>query len=754
MANDPAPDQFEKGKNAPADQEQPGADTSPQPAATPRPGGPLGTPLVLQPGGRPIPDYELVERLGAGGYGEVWKAHGPGGFPVALKFIRLGDQAGAVELRSLEVMRGIRHPHLLGLFGAWKKQDLLIVAMELGDRTLYQRLQEARSQGLPGIPREELLEYMREAAKGIDYLNDYRHPEGPAEQAGIQHKDIKPQNLLLVGGGVKVADFGLAKLLQDTVATASASLSPAYAAPEFFKGQVTRWSDQYSLAVSYCHLRGGRLPFTGDQYQVMMGHLMNPPDLTMLPTEEEQPAVVRALAKEPGDRWSTCRAFVEGLGQRVVRGPVPVPPPAQKVEPIPASPTPGPLLEDKGVGEATHPLLPAQGASGGPDAATLPVQLESPPPSTWRPSSPRRRRAILAGGILLVMLALPAALVWLVVVAKNGKDGGIRVAQPDSIGPVGKDQEPLTERPTEPPNKVPGPSPATIVSEPIREPVPKEFTNNIGMKLVLIPAGKFLMGSPNDEEGRDDDEGPQHEVEITRPFYLGRYEVTRGQFRRFVEEMDYRTDAEKNGEGGWGFNEETGNFEGRKRQYTWKNAGFAQTDQHPVANVSWNDAKAFCDWLSKKEGKKYRLPTEAEWEYSCRAGTMTRFYSGDDAETLAEVGNVADGTAKKKFSGWTTIQAEDGYVFTAPVGRFLANRFGLHDMHGNVWEWCEDWYDKDHYRNSPVHNPQGPSAGSFRVSRGGSFSNAPRDYCRAASRDRYEPAFRHLNLGFRIVCER
>src|SRR5262249_29603533 len=153
-----------------------------------------------------------------------------------------------------------------GLFGAWKQQDLLIVAMELGDRTLYQRLQEVRGQGLPGIPEGELLEYMSEAAKGIDYLNSYRHPSGPTEQAGILHKEINPQNLLLVGGSVKVADFGLAKLLEKTVASATATMSPAYAALEFFKGQVTRWSDQYSLAVTYCQLRGGRLPFTGDQF--------------------------------------------------------------------------------------------------------------------------------------------------------------------------------------------------------------------------------------------------------------------------------------------------------------------------------------------------------------------------------------------------------------------------------------------------------------------------------------------------------
>src|SRR5262249_17434552 len=150
-------------------------------------------------------------------------------------------------------------------------------------------------------------------------------------------------------------------------------------------------------------------------------------------------------------------------------------------------------------------------------------------------------------------------------------------------------------------------------------------------------------------------------------------------------------------------------------RYSWREAGFAQTHEHPVVNVSWNDAVAFCAWLSHKEGRSYRLPTEAEWEYSCRAGTDTRYYSGTDPETVALVGNVADASAKRKFPNWTTIKNDDGYVFTSPVGRFQANAFGLHDMHGNVWERCQDWYDAAYYKKSPKQDPPGPSTGSFRV---------------------------------------
>ena len=281
----------------------------------------------------------------------------------------------------------------------------------------------------------------------------------------------------------------------------------------------------------------------------------------------------------------------------------------------------------------------------------------------------------------------------------------------------------------------------------------KQITNSIGMKLTLVPAGEFMMGSGESAEetaaffkknyGVDllkadffKDEHPQHRVRITKPFYLGTYHVTRGQFRQFVKDSGYKTDAEK-GEhaGGHGMGPEKKAFEFNK-DYSWRNAGFEQTDEHPVVNVSWNDAVAFCKWLSGKEGKTYRLPTEAEWEYACRAGTKTRYYSGDDPETLAKVANVADATAKAKFPDWKyTIKASDGYVFTAPVGQFKPNAFGLYDMHGNAWQWCADWYGAGLLRQSPADDPKGPDTGVVRVLRGGSWLNGP-GYARSAARGR------------------
>jgi hypothetical protein len=272
----------------------------------------------LAPGVEPVPGYRLLSRLGQGGFGEVWKAAGPGGFPVALKFVRLAGKAGAVETHALEVIKGVRHANLLPTFGAWQRDSFLIVAMELADRTLLDRFQEAKARNLPGIPGPELLEYFTEAARGIDFLNTSQPPSESQEAAGIQHRDIKPQNLLLVGGCVKVADFGLARVLSHTVTGHSGSMTPAYAAPEYFEGRTHRHSDQYSLAVAYCQLRGGRLPFEGNAAEVMAGHLHRPPDLTMLP-EVERPVVARALAKNPAQRWPTCRTFVEELGKVMPR---------------------------------------------------------------------------------------------------------------------------------------------------------------------------------------------------------------------------------------------------------------------------------------------------------------------------------------------------------------------------------------------------------------------------------------------------
>jgi formylglycine-generating enzyme required for sulfatase activity/serine/threonine protein kinase len=262
------------------------------------------------------------------------------------------------------------------------------------------------------------------------------------------------------------------------------------------------------------------------------------------------------------------------------------------------------------------------------------------------------------------------------------------------------------------------------------------LVNSVGMMLAPIPPGKFLMGSPDDDPGRRDHEGPQHEVVLTRPFYIGVHDVTVGQFRAFVKESGYQTEAEASGEGAVVF---TDSYEAKlDPKANWAAPGFEQTDDHPAVCVSWNDARAFCDWLSKKEGKTYALPTEAQWEYACRAGSKTKFYFGDDEQELGQY-------------AWYDANAERK---THPVGQLRANAWGLFDMHGNVWQWTADWFAADYYQKSPREDPPGPATGSTRALRGGGWNIAP-FACRSAYRVHdHGPSVRTTHIGFRVVLLR
>ncbi len=255
--------------------------------------------------------------------------------------------------------------------------------------------------------------------------------------------------------------------------------------------------------------------------------------------------------------------------------------------------------------------------------------------------------------------------------------------------------------------------------------VPVEVTNSIGMKLVLIPPGEFVMGSPENEEGRFGDEGPQHRVRITKPYYLGMYEVTQGEYERVM------------GTNPSAFSR-SGNRSGR--------VSGQDTSRFPVERVYWDDALNFCQKVStmsseQAAGRIYRLPTEAEWEYACRAGTTTPFHFGSQLngrEANCD-GNNPYGTTKK------------GTYLERPtaVGSYSPNGFGLYDMHGNVLEWCLDRYDKAYYATSPMDDPTGPASGWAHVSRGGGWSFSSRS-CRSAYRW-YEPFDRADDLGFRVA---
>ena len=277
------------------------------------------------------------------------------------------------------------------------------------------------------------------------------------------------------------------------------------------------------------------------------------------------------------------------------------------------------------------------------------------------------------------------------------------------------------------------------------------------MDLVRIPDGTFMMGddlTPEQAVRRWPWEdvpsckalGPRHRVHIAGPFYMGACEVTCGQFARFVRETHYKTEAERVGNA-WTILAGKGGYQ---EGANWRNPFFNQSSRHPVVCVSWNDAKAFCRWLSRKENLTYRLPTEAEWEYAARAGSGGIWYWGDDESGAQGCANVAghgeDCNWRHKFEGVT-----DGFTYTAPVARFAPNAFGLYDMIGNVWEWCEDWFSLEYYANSPRESPPGPPTGERRMVRGGSWTYGPSG-ARSASRGIRAPGDRVAAVGFRIVC--
>jgi formylglycine-generating enzyme required for sulfatase activity len=331
---------------------------------------------------------------------------------------------------------------------------------------------------------------------------------------------------------------------------------------------------------------------------------------------------------------------------------------------------------------------------------------------TGPPGRTRRRLSWLAAGVTV------AAVVLVVVVARPwGHAGGPKAPVPGVSG------RPLRLLP---PGPLPGPTTARVSAP---------WVNSLGMSLVLLPAGEFLMGSPKNDADSRPDERPAHRVTLTRPFSIGAHEVTVGQFRAFVAASGYRTDAETDGKGGGILDAVLGEkvFD---MKLNWRNPGFPnrQADDEPVVQVSWNDAVAFCAWLSKQEGRPYRLPTEAEWEYACRAGTTTRWASGDSPDLLEAI-------------AWTP---RSGVSAPQPVGRKAPNAFGLFDMHGNVWEWCLELYGP--YGPAPETDPQGPAVGTQRVLRGGAWDRKKLRRTTSTYRSPDAPDGRFFTYGFR-VCQ-
>jgi serine/threonine protein kinase/formylglycine-generating enzyme required for sulfatase activity len=770
-------------------------------------------------------EYLVLERIGAGGMGEVFQArHRRMDRVVALKILPPKAMSSPELVRRFErevkAAARLLHPNIVTAFDAGQEQGLHFLVMEYVEGRNLAQIVEAQGP----LPLAEALDCILQTARGMEY----------AHQHGVVHRDIKPANLLRSAEGtVKILDLGLARL-----GAARGSIEPAaaeqltgseqvmgtcdYMAPEQAEHThaVDHRADIYSLGCTLYRLLTGKSPYPRDSLvQSLLAHREAPvPSLRdQRPDVPEQVERVfqKMLAKRPEDRQSSMTEVIRELesddGILAPQDAAASAPtalgrdqgnPFRQIEPsIPVE------LERIGI-TARNKDVPEQRSTPGSVAEAIEPALADPHQVAQRPhptaSRPKEMVARLFWGkggcglaLTIASLLMICSVTWLRR-TPSYMAGGTR----ESIGAHGGPQDlpplppsywrnpaeerlppsywrnpaeerlppsywrnPAEERiapsrpqdlPALPPSyrgpDWPGemspsiPSPRTGTDTPGQGrrtaiapfdattakdlqdewakhwSVPVEVTNSIGMRFVLIPPGEFMMGSSAEEiaqlliEAKTKNwtgpnvelmlrETPKHRVKITQAFYLGLCEVTQAEYGRVM-----------------GSN--PSNFQG--------------VATAPAEQVGWNDVLVFCRKLSTLPNEQaaravYRLPTEAEWEYACRAGTITRWYGWNGGALNA--------------CSWHAGNAEGT---THPVGQKRPNAWGLCDMHGNVWEWCQDWYGDKYYHVSPIDDPTGPSSGSYKVYRGGGWRDGEFD-CRASCRGGHVPGDRSDNLGFRLA---
>jgi formylglycine-generating enzyme required for sulfatase activity len=600
----------------------------------------------FRPGDRPLAgaDWELEELLGAGGFGEVWKArnsHFDAVAPVALKFCldpSAKDRLLRHEAAVLnQVMRQGRHPGIVQLRQTYLSADPPCLEYEyVSGGDLAGTIRHWRSHP-PGPDR--IARMMRELAGIVAFAHRLTPP--------IVHRDLKPANVLVEKGAggeltLRVADFGIGGAAASRAVAASArgvsqgaflvsalrgAHTPLYASPQQLRGEAPDPRDDvYALGVIWFQM------LTGDVMAGRPGGTRWSGRLTAAGVPAGHVELLSAcLEDDPADRPADAGVLADRLAALLDPPPVKAAAPAPVARPAPA--------EDE-VKETC------------PDCG-----------------GPMKVRMTKHGGYFLGCAAFPAC-------------RGTRPPPPE-----------LVERmKAAKPDPAPRPAPD----------LPITLVNSVGMRFVLIPAGTFRMGSPPDEAMRGDDE-TLTTVTIARPFYLSVFPVTQRAYEAVMR--------------------------GTPAHFHRKNGG---GPDHPVEQVSWDDAVVFCRKLSaakeEKAGRVYRLPTEAEWEYACRAGTATPFAFGE-----------ALSSSQANFDGTRPYGAAPAGKFrqaTTAVGTFPANGWNLFDMHGNVWEWCSDWY----------------TPGSQRALRGGSWNNSGH-LCRSARRQKYPPDFKGDNVGFRAALD-
>jgi eukaryotic-like serine/threonine-protein kinase len=748
--------------------------------------------------------YEILDVLGRGGFGVVLKAFDPSLHRVvAIKVLApaLASSATARRrfTREAQAAAAVSHDHVVAIHAVEEANDPPYLVMQyVAGVSLQERLDRAGP-----LELKEILRIGMQAAHGL----------AAAHAQGLVHRDVKPANILLENGvqRVKLTDFGLARAVDDASLTQSGVVAgtPQYMAPEQALGEaVDHRADLFSLGSVLYALCTGRPPFRAGAAVAVLKRVCEEEPQPIRALNPDVPdwlcAIIAKLhAKNPADRFQSAAEVAELLGRYLAHlqqpGQVPLPPPVPDLSARARGWRRGLhwAVEHRNVVVPLGVFLLFCGYWFGPPlyralfTGTLAVASDAPDVqvAVWQGNQliavllarPSQEVRLPPGTYDLQVVGDPPPPVEYLSVQRfhffsfsweaerpNGRwrlelGRGERVVVTVEVA-----KKPTTQEPAPGPTTVDARQQQAQGAARLNRPVVE--SNRLGMKLALIPPGEFWMGASDAEVeqlGRHKTlepgtwyflpwlaervwaETPRHRVKLTQPFYLGIHEVTVGQFRKFVEETKYVTGKGWTVPGGVGWG--NGRWE-KKSEFDWSNPGFQQTDEHPVSNISWDDAVAFCRWLSDKEGFPYRLPTEAEWEYACRAGTTTRYSNGDADESLREVANLADASLRARFPTveWA-VPWNDGYAFTAPVGRFRPNAWGLYDMLGNACEWCQDWYDKDYYARSPPRDPAGPPQGKQRVFRGGSWDTYP-GFCRCA--DRYSSHSLTLYTewaGFRVV---